>query len=471
MQRLRASASCPSCGAPFELLEGANVARCPFCDLPLLLQSQKNILRYYLEPKFQKRSIPFMIDRFRKEKELSLPRRIDEMMLFYLPFWRFTAQAFYIIIKHPQFFLLITNLPEEPKSEEILSKEWDVNFTAHTSNSLGIPTLGMRPDWLGLKILTDKSSLKERGEILDIEIDSSTAKEKALKSLNFYLGRKKAPEDDLVLRLLEERLSLIYFPLWVANFVASEGKFHHIIDGITKRTLKEGSGYFELKKSQTEDVERFNSLKILPHRCPNCGWDLPVTSFHVVFPCVNCRRIWEIHEGDYNQIKGELAKAKGENVNASSRPSGYYPFWVFETRFHKGKSTSIQEVFELLPSEFGLFSVKDKSRPFLFYIPAFELSDLNKATDVGLAYLRTQPDLEIESMTKQDLKGVFIPEDDAKKLAELLWLNLISSKANLVLDDWKNPEFENGKIVWCPCRKEGTFLRDAVIGYSFQKVR
>jgi len=471
MQRLKVSTSCSSCGAPFELLEGANVARCPFCGLPLLVQSQKKILRYYLEPKFNKKSISFLVDRFRKEKGFSLPKRIDEIRLLYLPFWRFTALAFYTIIKQPQFFLPPANLPEEPKTEEILSKEWDVNFTAHTSNSFGIATLGMRPDWLSLKILTDKSSLGRREEVLDMEMNSSGARERALKSLNFYLGRKKAPEDELVLRLLEERLSLIFFPLWVANFVASEGKIHHIIDGITKRTLKEGPGYFELKKSQAEDVERFNPLKIVPHRCPNCGWDLPVTPFHVVFPCGNCRRVWEIDEEGYHQIKGELAKTQEEKATGPSRPFGYYPFWVFETRLHKGKRSFIQDVFELLPSEIGLFSVKDKSRPFLFYVPAFELSNLKKVADLGLAYLRTQPDLEIETPKKENLKGVFISEHDAKKMAELLWFSLISSKTNLVLDDWKNPEFEKGKIVWCPCRKEGMFLRDAVIGYSFQKVR
>ncbi|MGB2697789.1 MAG: hypothetical protein WBD28_08020, partial [Candidatus Zixiibacteriota bacterium] len=66
MQRLKVSTSCPSCGAAFEFLEGANVARCNFCDLPLLFQSQKKILRYYLEPQLEKREVRFLIDRFRK---------------------------------------------------------------------------------------------------------------------------------------------------------------------------------------------------------------------------------------------------------------------------------------------------------------------------------------------------------------------------------------------------------------------
>lgn len=471
MQRLTVSASCPSCGAPFELLEGANVARCPFCDLPLLFQSRKKILKYYLEPNLERRSIAFLVDRHRKRNGQPLSKRIDQSGLLYLPFWRFAAEAFYFIRSRPA---LSANpaLPDvEPESQEIKTKDWDVNFAAHTSGNLGIATLGMRADWLRLKIMTDRTCLEEQGRVLSIEADSSAAKEKAARSLNFYLDRKKAPEDELVLKLLEERLSLVYFPLWVANFTTSEGKFFHVIDGITKRTLKEGSGHFPSERESKEDAEEFHPLGIVPHCCPNCGWDLPVTSFHLVFPCDNCRRIWKVQEGAYRQIRGEIAKAREEPSAGRTKPLGYYPFWVFEARIGKEKPSSIKDIFELLPSEIGLFSAEDKSRPFLFHVPAFELGNLKKVADIGLAYLRTQPVFETERVKRENTKGVFISEDDAKKMAEMLWLNLISQKSNLDLSGWENPEFENGRIVWCPCYKEGTFLKDAVIGYSFQNVR
>ena len=114
--------------------------------------------------------------------------------------------------------------------------------------------------------------------------------------------------------------------------------------------------------------------------------------------------------------------------------------------------------------------MKDESRPFLFYVPAFEMRNLHKIPHIGLAFVRTQPDLEIETVKKRELKGVLLSEDDAKKMVHLLWLTLISRKANLELRDWKNPSFEKGRILWCPCYDEGPFLRDALIGYSFQRV-
>jgi LSD1 subclass zinc finger protein len=470
MQRLRVSASCPSCGAPFELLEGANVARCSYCDLPLLFQSQKNILRYYLEPKFKKRSIPFLVDRFRKERGLSLPKRLEGIQLLYLPFWRFTAQAFYTIVEQPSFSAIPAAPEVEPPTEEVFTKDWDVNFSAHRSNDLGVATLGMRPDWLKLKILTDEAHLRELGSVLSVEMDSSAAREKALRSLGFYLDGKKAPEDELILQLVEERLSLIYFPLWVVNFAAAEGKLFHVIDGITKRILTEGSGDFELSKNRRGDAERFHPLNIVPHRCPNCGWDLPVAPFHVVFPCQNCERIWKLEEGTYHKITGEAAKPKQECQMAESKSPDYHPFWVFEMKAKDGGSASIGDIFKVLPSEIGLFSVKDKSKPFLFHIPAFEMKNLVKLPDLGLAFIRTQPDFETESVKREKLKGVFLTEDDAKKMADILWLRLVSRKANLELDDWKHPEFLNGRIAWFPCCQEGAFLTDGLTGYSFQRV-
>jgi predicted RNA-binding Zn-ribbon protein involved in translation (DUF1610 family) len=469
MQRLKATASCPACGAPFELLEGANVAVCPYCHLPLFFQSKRKILRYYLEPKVQRRSIHFLVDRYRKEIGDSLTKRIDDANLLYLPFWRYTAQAFYTIVVQPRLFSLPLVPEERQETDEILTRDWDVNLAGHTSNDMGIGTLGMRPDWLSLSILTDMDKLKQHGEVLSLEIDSTMAKERAVKALNFYIERKKTPEDELVLKLIEERLSLIYFPFWTVDFLTPEGKFHQVIDAVTGRVLKQAPNHFEQKKGRSGDIEKFHPPQIVPHRCPNCGWDLSVEQFHVVFPCSNCGRIWKIGENGYGETKGKIAKAKEEADSSTIKSSAYYPFWVFETMLQQGRGSSIEEVFKLLPSEIGLFSVKDKSRPFLFYIPAFELGNLKKVADIGMTYFRTQPQLDKVAVDKQELKGVFICEEDAKRVAELLWYSIISRKANLDPEKWKGLKLESTGVVWCPCHKEGTFLRDAVVGYSFQK--
>ena len=470
MQRLKTTASCPSCGAPFELLEGANVARCPYCNLPLLFQSPDGILRYYLKPKVERRSISFLADRSRKSEGKSLPRRTDKATLFYLPFWRFTAQAFYTMVSRPQLSSAPPEADEEPETHEVLAKDWDVNLAGHTSDDLGIATLGMRPDWLNLAILTDAAHLKQKAEVLSLEVDSSAARQKAVDSLEFQLQGKMAPEDELAMRLIEERLSLIYFPLWTVDFVAPEGKFFCVIDAITGRSLKQDPGIFEQMKSRSSGLDAFPPPRIVPHHCPNCGWDLPVTPFHVVFSCTNCGRMWKIHQDGYAEVKGQIARVKED---AGLEPTGaltYYPFWVFEAGLQQWTRSSIQEVFELLPSEIGLFNVANKSRPFTFHIPAFEMANLKKVADVGLAYLRTQPEFDTMQVRTENLKGVLISEDDAKKIAELLWLRLISRRANLDPDKWKQLRLTCTGIVWCPCRKEGTFLRDTVIGYSFQKV-
>ncbi len=104
-------------------------------------------------------------------------------------------------------------------------------------------------------------------------------------------------------------------------------------------------------------------------------------------------------------------------------------------------------------------------------MPAFELANLKKVAEIGLAYIRTQPQLETQNLRGENLEGVLISEDDAKRMAELLWTNLISRKADLDLRTRMNPEFERGRVIWCPCHRQGAFLRDAVIGYSFQESR
>jgi hypothetical protein len=465
MPTLKVSATCPSCGGPFEFIEGANVARCPFCNLPLLFQSPNSILSYYLQPKQNSRQIPFLVDRFRKEKKESLSRRVDEIKLYYLPYWRFTSEVFYAILVQP--FLVPL---EEDKETEILTKDWDINFPAHISNDLALATLGMRPEWLKLRLLTDRSLLKE-GEVLNLELNSSPAKEKALKSLQLFMENKKSSEEELVLKLLGETLSLIYSPLWVVNFVAGEGKHYQIIDGITGRTLKQSPGYFELNQNKSREAQELSPPKIVPHRCPNCGWDLPVTPFHLVFPCDNCERIWKISESNYLPVKGEIAKTKENQTTISRKPVGYYPFWVFETRPEKEKTFSVEKLVELFPSEIGWFKVENKSRPFLFYVPAFKINNLNKIPSLSLALTRTQPNLEKEVWQKVKLVGAVRSEEDAQKIAEILWISLISSKMNLSFEEWKGTVFENGKIIWYPYYEEGNFLQDAVTGYTFQRIK
>ena len=462
MQWLKVTASCPTCGAPLELQEGANVSRCPFCNLPLFFQSPNSILTYYLESKVTRKEIPFLLDRFRKEMGESLSRRVDEIKLYYLPFWRFASQVFYTLIDDSS-----GESFQEVKEAEILTKDWDINFAAHHTNDFSLSTLGMRPEWLKLILLTDVN-LTQSGEVLDPEIDSSSAKDKALQSLYVLMENHRSSEMELVNRSLDETLSLIYFPVWTVNFITGEGKHSQVIDGITGRTLKESPGYFEMKKDESRKVQEVCATKIIPHRCPNCGWDLPVTPFHLVFPCENCRRIWKISENSYQQVKGEIARIKDMPTTEPSKTINYYPFWVFETRPQKENEFSIQKLTELLPSEIGWFKVRDKSKPFLFYIPAFEIRNLGKIPVLSLILTRTQPDLETETWKKIELAGAVMSPEDAQKIAEIAWIYLLSSKINIPLNEWRDLIFENGRIIWYPYYEEGSFMEDAVTGYTFQ---
>lgn len=282
---------------------------------------------------------------------------------------------------------------------------------------------------------------------------------------------KKTKEEELVLELLEESLSLIYFPLWVVNFITSENKSHQIIDGVVKRTLFQNTGFFELRETQNEKLPKAYPLKIVPHRCPNCGWDLPANPFHLIFPCDNCQRIWKISEAGYQPVKGKMVQPEGQKIKAQSKSIEYYPFWVFQSRPQKEKDFTLQRLVELFPSEVGWFMAKDKSKPFLFYIPGFEIKNLNKIPCISLAFTRSQPELEEKNWEQEKLIGAIRSEEDAKKLAELLWLGLLYSKMNLDFDEWKDLVFENPKIIWYPFQEEGAFLTDPFIGYSFQKTK
>jgi len=463
MQRLKVTVSCPSCGAPIEFLEGSNVSCCPFCNLPLFFQSPEKVLSYYLESKLSQREIPFIVDRFRKEQEQPLSSKIQDIKLYYLPFWRFSTQVFYSRVN-----LTFLAPQQEEKEVEILTKDWDTNFPAHLSNDLGLVTLGMRPDWLKLRLLTDLNCLKQ-GQILDLETNPSEAREKALRGLDFLMQSKKSAEDELILKLLDENLSLIYFPLWVVNFITEEEKYYQVIDGVVKRTLLQKPGYFDLRLNEKKENKPSYTLKIIPHRCPNCGADFKVADFHLVFPCDNCRKIWRISEQGYQPVQGELVAPSGEKIKAQSKSIEYYPFWVFEASPQKEKNFNIEKLAELFPSEIGWFMAKDKSRPFLFYIPAFEIKNLNKIPSISLAFTRIQPQLEEKNREQEKLQGAIRSDEDAKKLAELLWLGLLYSKMNLDVDEWKDLNFGNAKIIWYPFQQEGAFLTDLFAGYSFQK--
>ena len=465
MQRLKVSASCPSCGAPFEFLEGSNVSRCPFCNLPLFFQSPERILSYYLESELSHREVPFIVDRFRKKQKETLPDRIEQIKLYYLSFWRFTAQVFYAKIN-----LSFLASPQEEKEIEILTKDWDINFPAHISNDLKIATLGMRPDWLKLKLLTDINLLRD-GQVLDLELNPKKAKEKAIKSLNFFMQNKKTREEELVLKLVDENLSQIYFPLWLVNFIAGEEKYFQIIDGIAKRTLFQSQSHFELKANTNKGTRESYPLRIVPYRCPNCGWDLPVLPFHLVFPCENCQRIWKISGQEYLPVKAEIAAPEGQETKTTTGSIEYYPFWVFQARPRDEGNFTIRKLVELFPSEIGWFQVRDKSKPFLFYVPAFEIKNLGKIPAISLAFTRSQPDLEEKIWETEKLNGAIRSEEDARKIAELLWLGIIHSKINLRADNCKDLILENAKIIWYPFEQEGAFLTDFSIGYSFQKTR
>ncbi|MBI5868995.1 MAG: hypothetical protein HZB43_12040 [candidate division Zixibacteria bacterium] len=291
-------------------------------------------------PSLDKREAIAHWDRYLKEQGRPLSQPGCRGHLVYLPFWHaraIVAIQHTLVEPHPPERTVPLGLSSlahdlwnsesprivsrEPSDPEWEIKPWDFSYAAFENGLSGMDSLGVRAQTISLRDCSETSASEETlwWSATGQAADAVPRLEAAVASLLAH-AHGSVPNRP---RIISPQVSLIYWPVWIITQGGRDQLAGVEMDAVSGRVIREISRLPRLPEPGA--VIEGEAPRLLPHRCPSCGADLPADGFLSVFPCANCRvLIAQFGNGDRRALTCEFAEG------SAPRGSLWHPFWAFE---------------------------------------------------------------------------------------------------------------------------------------------
>ncbi len=471
---MRLVLSCPHCGAQIDSLEEEHVVRCSFCSSKLLASVQGGSPAYSISPKLTEpgRVSTMLAERLRKES--MDPSGLTQVMLTHLPFWRLQAVSYRWIfgtknMGKPDPSELLP--PAQERVRELVVRPLDHTIAASRLKLVELPSLGVRAQVLPLNPLTP-GEVKEES-FLPVETSRQEALE-ALKRLAQAYPQPHGLNPEMVSEsLVGARLTLIFLPVWKGVVHTREDEYHFFLDGVDGRFLgksKASSVGPPSPEPKTRNLQ-LGKLKLLPFRCPTCGWDLPFRPQSLLHLCPSCLRLWEGHEGSWRQVAYEVASPPQGQARDKML---WVPFWCMNCSFSDGKK-SVQSASELrgmaLQSRWASRPTPSQE-PAQLYVPAMRLPDPKVSMNLAVKITGAQPSMqlcEFPQGLKVDSAGASLAARDALQMALPVLAGLLPFR-NRKLLEWLagvKPQMGEPKVRFLPFVRKDIFWVQVHTNVSF----
>jgi len=412
--RLVVAGQCPTCGAPLDFGEGATTARCGHCGSRLLLTGRGRVLAFHVAPRLDERGV-LAIAR-------GLAPTVADARLYFLPYYRFTAEEFRWVIP------AAAGGEEQPPDLErsgldLEERHVERNFLACAWDGLGLYSLGVRPGTLRLSLFRHET-VAPLGRVVAAETAPDAALAHALRAADTSRVVHRA--------VLGGLLSLVYYPYWVATLAGAGPERLAIVDAVggTVATA-EASPALRDRLERREEASRA-TVEFRPLVCPNCGWDLPPDGTLVVFFCPTCARAWQVSAERLEPVPAHLVATPAACTSVI-----HLPVWRVDVA-----------------------APRALAGPLL--VPAFRYRGLRLLVALATRLTRARADLPPADAAARDagpIAGAHLDRGDALALARVVAFGL---------DPRRAAEVEPGDVslVWLPFETAGGALREPRTGFA-----
>lgn len=266
-----------------------------------------------------------------------------------------------------------------------------------------------------------------------------------------------------------EKFFIIYYPVLEVVCSGKDGFHTFMVDGINRNLLGESEGKKPAGlKSDTGSYQ----VKLLTHRCKNCGHDLKAADFDVIYYCNSCFRLWLLKEKDYESIKKKVLEAKNE------RNLVYIPFWRFivEMRSEKADITikSVGDLSKLMKMGDMILRKEDPEKPVTLYVPAIVTRNANAVIKLATRISSVQKDIPLSKTEEFPFDRVInssLPEKEAEEMLNVLVFSVIGRadrRCKVFYQDLKI-DIKEKELVWYPFGQNRNYYTDHYNNYNFPK--
>ena len=232
--------TCPNCGGTLDVASGLRVVFCEYCKTPLLAANEVGIRRFAVEPQIgagRARAVAqqWLGHGMRKDPKLRRQARLAETFLCFLPFFRVRADCLGVALgtelrtrtvgsgKHRR------TETYEVDVERKITKRHDRTYPAVDVSEWGVGRVNLVGDPL---VPFDSGVLSRLGMVFEPTGSEQLVFERAL--AQFKQATDPAAGLERVrfefLETMRERLSVIYYPVWVVRYHHRNRAYQILVD-------------------------------------------------------------------------------------------------------------------------------------------------------------------------------------------------------------------------------------------------
>jgi predicted RNA-binding Zn-ribbon protein involved in translation (DUF1610 family) len=455
----RLGITCCFCGGSIDVDEASRTTLCRHCGSVLRIERRSSTQVYYVADSLKRREIRFLVDRHLKDNGEPLSSGWGKTWRVFIPYWRVRGTCISVreksrgmsIVEADEF--LESSIDEVARTQVRIGPK-EITICADDTREWGLESLGIRSQVL--RLIPATRTFRDENHLLPTTVSLDDARERlhdAAKSISLAVS---ASGSNIVDSIVGTEVALIYFPLWIAQFSSGAGRFTVQFDPFAKRVVSLAEGDFDISTSGSGDEIGNDSVSVLPHRCPNCGVDLPAGEMSCAHYCSNCRRLYSDGGNGYRHVELNIP----EGCAADQK---LLPFWVFDiagSLWHD-KSSFLQAL-KLL-----------RFRDDLIIIPAFGISNPSKLLRLVTYYNRRRDHFAFENRLPSSytfIDVVMQSEQTASMIAPLIsaiksieGYRMYEGEINEV------PELAEPELIWLPFALDRYFWREQITGASIEK--
>lgn len=228
--------SCANCAAPLEVAPGLRVLSCRYCDTPLRVTGPPGVRRYSVAPEVgaedaRRTAREWVSSGLNKEPRLKKEAEVGEAFLCFLPFFRVEADAVgYALGTEERTRGSGKNRRKvEVDVEHEVEKHLDRTFPAVQVAEWGVQEIDLAGDHL---VPFDGGVLERQGLVFPPTGSEIEIRDAALKSFKKEVDprRRMKRVRFFWLETLRERLTIIYYPLWVVRYRFEDRAYQVLVD-------------------------------------------------------------------------------------------------------------------------------------------------------------------------------------------------------------------------------------------------
>ncbi|MBI5567774.1 MAG: hypothetical protein HY870_22935 [Chloroflexi bacterium] len=227
--------TCPSCASAVPVPDGARIVTCPACQQKSLVQGERGVRRWQVRRKIDRTQAVETVTQFfsgmNKAIGLKQQAEIKEVFLAYLPFWRVDAYVAGWRLGREKSGDKSTRPVEAEVLEEMQWADAAADVSEFGVQRIAMPHTGLEP--------FNQDVLSREGMVFEPSESWTDAAAEATDHFTYRARSKKSLTQTHYekFHVLRERLSIVYYPLWVVRYHYRKRNYQVVVDGVQNKVL------------------------------------------------------------------------------------------------------------------------------------------------------------------------------------------------------------------------------------------